>query len=94
MLALMVIGAGAFYSMRREVFPEFELEVVMISVPYPGATPQDTEEAICQKIEEAIRSIDGIKKVTSIAMEGTGFRPCGTSKRYQRRSESDVGNRP
>ena len=73
MLALMLVGAGAFYSMRRETFPEFELEVVMISVPYPGATPQDAEEAICQKIEEAIRSIDGIKKVTSIAMEGTGF---------------------
>lgn len=73
MLALMLIGAGAFYTMRREVFPEFELEVVMVSVPYPGATPQDTEEAICQKIEEAIRSIDGIKKVTSIAMEGTGY---------------------
>ena len=73
MFALMLIGAGSFYTMRREVFPEFELEVVMISVPYPGATPQDTEEAICQKIEEAIRSIDGIKKVTSIAMEGTGY---------------------
>ncbi|SMP68260.1 Multidrug efflux pump subunit AcrB [Neorhodopirellula lusitana] len=73
MLALMLVGIGSFASMRREVFPEFELEVVMISVPYPGATPQDAEEAICQKIEEAIRSIDGIKKVTSIAMEGTGY---------------------
>ncbi|MCM2372232.1 efflux RND transporter permease subunit [Aporhodopirellula aestuarii] len=73
MLALVLIGAGAFMTMRREVFPEFELEVVMISVPYPGATPQDAEEAICQKIEEAIRSIDGIKKVTSIALEGTGY---------------------
>ncbi|MBB3204762.1 multidrug efflux pump subunit AcrB [Rhodopirellula rubra] len=73
MFALVLIGAGAFMTMRREVFPEFELEVVMISVPYPGATPQDAEEAICQKIEEAIRSIDGIKKVTSIALEGTGY---------------------
>lgn len=72
-LALMVIGAASFWSMRREVFPEFELEVVMIHVPYPGATPQDTEEAICQKIEEAIRAISGIKKVTSIAMEGSGY---------------------
>ncbi len=71
--ALMVIGAASFWSMRREVFPEFELEVVMIKVPYPGATPQDTEEAICQKIEEAIRAINGIKKVTSIAMEGSGY---------------------
>lgn len=73
MLALMLVGAVSLYQMRREVFPEFELEIVMVSVPYPGATPQDTEEAICQKIEEAIRSIDGIKKVTSIAQEGAGY---------------------
>ncbi len=73
MLALVLIGGVSLWQMRRETFPAFELEIVMISVPYPGATPQDTEEAICQKIEEAIRSIDGIKKVTSIAQEGAGF---------------------
>lgn len=73
MLALMVIGALSLSQMRREVFPEFELEVVMVSVPYPGATPKDCEEAICQKVEEAIRSINGIKKVTSIAREGGAF---------------------
>lgn len=73
MLALMLVGSASLFMMRREVFPEFELEIVMITVPYPGATPTDVEEAICQKIEEAIRSIDGIKKVTSIAQEGSGF---------------------
>lgn len=73
MLALMLVGGVALWKMRREVFPAFELEIVMVTVPYPGATPQDTEEAICQKIEEAIRSIDGIKKVNSIAQEGAGF---------------------
>ncbi len=73
MLALMLVGGLSLWKMRREVFPEFELEVVMVTVPYPGATPQDTEEAICQKIEEAIRAIDGIKKVTSIAQEGSGY---------------------
>ncbi|WP_372718849.1 efflux RND transporter permease subunit [Novipirellula sp.] len=73
MLALMLVGGVSLWKMRREVFPEFELEVVMVTVPYPGATPQDTEEAICQKIEEAIRAIDGIKKVTSIAQEGSGY---------------------
>ena len=73
MMALMVIGAVSLASMRREVFPEFELEVVLVNVPYPGSTPKDCEEAICQKIEEAIRSIDGIKKVTSVAQEGAGF---------------------
>ena len=71
-IALMLVGAASLYRMRREVFPAFELEIVMISVPYPGATPQDCEEAICQKIEESIRSIDGIRKVTAIAKEGSG----------------------
>lgn len=73
MIALMAIGGLSLGKLRREVFPAFELEIVMITVPYPGATPTDTEEAICQKIEESIRSIDGIKKVTSIAQEGSGF---------------------
>ncbi len=73
MLALMLIGATCLGFMRREVFPAFELEIVLVTVPYPGATPKDTEEAICQKIEEAIRSIDGIKKVTAVAQEGSGF---------------------
>ncbi len=73
MLALMLVGGLALIQMRREVFPAFELEIVMVTVPYPGATPTDAEEAICQKIEEAIRSIDGIKQVTSIAQEGAGY---------------------
>ena len=72
MAAVMLIGLGCFYTMRREVFPEFELEIVLVTVPYPGGTPEDVEEGICQKIEEAVRSIEGIKKVTSIAQEGSG----------------------
>jgi multidrug efflux pump subunit AcrB len=73
MVALMIIGGLSLFQMRREVFPEFELEIVMVTVPYPGATPKDCEEAICQKVEEAIRSINGIKKVTSIAREGGAY---------------------
>lgn len=73
MIALMVIGGFSLMQMRREVFPEFELEIVMVTVPYPGATPKDCEEAICQKVEESIRSISGIKKVTSIAREGGAY---------------------
>ncbi len=72
-MALLVIGSIALFTLRRETFPAFELEVVMVTVPYPGATPEDVEEGICQKIEEAVRSIDGIKKVTSIARESSGF---------------------
>ncbi len=73
MLGVLLVGAGSLWTMRREVFPEFELEVVMVTVPYPGATPEDVETGICQKIEESVRSIDGIKQVTSIAQEGVGY---------------------
>ena len=72
-VAVLLVGAGAFATMRREVFPEFELEIVLVTVPYPGATPEEVEEGICQKIEEACRSVEGIKKVTSVAQEGVGF---------------------
>ena len=73
LVAIMVIGWLSFSSMRREVFPEFDLEMALVTVPYPGATPEEVEEGICQKIEEACRSVVGIKKITSVAREGSGF---------------------
>jgi HAE1 family hydrophobic/amphiphilic exporter-1 len=72
-IAILLVGAMAFASMRREVFPEFDLEIVLVTVPYPGATPEEVEEGICQKVEEACRSVTGIKKITSVAQEGMGF---------------------
>ncbi|MEI6036930.1 MAG: efflux RND transporter permease subunit [Planctomycetota bacterium] len=72
-IAVLLLGAWCFASMRREVFPEFELEIVLVSVPYPGATPEEVEEGICQKIEESCRSVASIKKLTSVAQEGMGF---------------------
>jgi HAE1 family hydrophobic/amphiphilic exporter-1 len=73
MVAVLLVGSLAFASMRREVFPDFDLEIVLVTVPYPGATPEEAEEGICQKIEEACRSVAGVKKVTSVAKEGIGY---------------------
>ncbi|MFC1757243.1 efflux RND transporter permease subunit [Planctomycetota bacterium] len=72
MIAILVVGTVCLFKMRREVFPEFELEIVLISVPYPGATPDEIERGICQKIEESVQTVDGIKKMTSVAKEGSG----------------------
>lgn len=72
MVGVMLLGAVSLWAMRREVFPEFDLEIIYITVPYPGASPEEVEEGICQKIEEAVRPLDGIKKQTSIAREGLG----------------------
>ncbi len=72
MISLIVVGAVCLMKLRREVFPEFDLEIILVSVPYPGASPDEVEEGICQKIEEAVRSIEGIKYQTSVAQEGSG----------------------
>ena len=73
MIGVLLLGFASLWTMRREVFPEFALDIVLVSVPYPGASPDEVEQGICQKIEEAVRSIEGIKKQTAVAQEGGGF---------------------
>jgi len=72
MVAILLVGIMSGLSMRREEFPQFDLEIILVAVPYPGASPEEVETGICQKIEEAIRSVEGIKKITSVALEGAG----------------------
>ncbi|MAT68175.1 MAG: multidrug transporter [Planctomycetaceae bacterium] len=72
MVGMILTGAFCLQSLNRETFPEFDLDMISISVSYPGATPEEVEEGICQKIEEAVRSVHGIHEVSSTAAEGMG----------------------
>ncbi|QDU64426.1 Multidrug resistance protein MdtC [Planctomycetes bacterium Pan216] len=73
MVAVLGVGALCAFTLRRESFPQFELDYVLITVVYPGASPAEVEEGICLKIEEAIRGIEGIKKLETVSREGSGF---------------------
>lgn len=73
MISSLIVGLVSLMVMRREIFPEFELEIIVVTVPYPGASPEDIEEGICQKIEEKLSSLNGLKKMTSVAREGAGY---------------------
>ena len=71
MLILIVGGLVTLASgIKQEVFPEVELDMVSINVTYPGASPAEVEQAVVLAVEEAVRGIDGVKKVTSSATEG------------------------
>ena len=72
MILLLVGGALMVLSIRQEIFPEFSTDTITISVPYLGAAPEEVEEAVCVRIEEQIQGINGIKKITSKASEGSG----------------------
>ena len=71
-VATLTVGMAAMFMLRRERYPDFRPDEVTVTIPYPGASPTETEEAICLKVEEAIRSIVGIRKITSSATEGRG----------------------
>ncbi len=73
LVASLLIGTVSMIVMRREVFPNFSLEILLVSVPFPGATPEETEKGICQKVEAACKGIDGVKKMTSVAQENFGY---------------------
>ena len=72
MAALLIGGLFSAVLINKEIFPTFELNLININVAYPGAAPQEIEEGINIKIEEAIQDISGIKKVTSVASDSVG----------------------
>jgi len=73
MLVLLIGGLVTTTRIKQEVFPEFSLDRVSISVAYPGASPEEVEQGIVLAVEEAIRGIDEIKEVQATAREGTGI---------------------
>jgi multidrug efflux pump subunit AcrB len=72
MLVLVVGGLIVSFRTTKEFFPEMELDLVRISVSYPGASPEEVEEGILLPIEEALQSLDGIDEIISNANEGSG----------------------
>jgi len=72
LVMIFVAGWFATQSMIRETFPEFSLDMVIVSVPYPGADPEEVEEGISRKIEEAIEGVEGIKLYTTESRENQG----------------------
>lgn len=72
MWVCLIGGLYGFYSIKKEVFPEYELDLVTITVPYPGSSPEDVEQGVILAIEEAISDVDGIQAINSTAGEGAG----------------------
>ena len=72
MLVLIAGGIISVLKIKQEFLPEFDLDRVRITVPYPGASPEEVEQAIVLAVEEAVRGLDGVDDVTSSSREGMG----------------------
>jgi multidrug efflux pump subunit AcrB len=71
MLVLIFGGLISLSNLRQEEFPEVDLEVVQVSVPYLGATPEEVEQGVCIRIEEALEGTEDVFKMSSSANEGS-----------------------
>ena len=69
MVLILLMGWLASVFMVKEVLPEVSVDILQISVPYPGADPQEVEEGISLKIEEAVDGIEGIKRYRTVSAE-------------------------
>jgi multidrug efflux pump subunit AcrB len=74
LLMLLIVFAGLInmFTARQEVFPEINFDTIEVRVVYQGATPDEIEESIVQRIEEQVQGIDGIDRLYGIAAEGVG----------------------
>ncbi len=72
MLLILAFGIVSSITIRKQTTPDFELQTIQVSVPYLGAAPQEVEEGVVIKIEEAIQDVDGIVEINSTAREGSG----------------------
>lgn len=72
LVIVLIAGLIAIQGIRKEVFPSFPSETFTVTVPYPGSSPEEVEQGIVLRIEEALRDIVGIKEIRSTASEGVG----------------------
>ena len=72
LILIFLAGGFAIKYMVRENFPEFELDMITVTVPFPGADPEEVEEGVNRKIEEAVEGVEGIKLLTTYSSENSG----------------------
>ena len=71
-LVLILIGALSVLQTKLEVFPKIDPRIVSVSVPYPGANPEEVEKGVVRRVEEAVAEVEGVKKLQGVAVEGQG----------------------
>jgi hydrophobe/amphiphile efflux-1 (HAE1) family protein len=69
-IALMVLGAVGFSRLGTDLFPDVSFPVVVITIPYPGASPSEVEQLVSKPVEDAVVSMNGIDRIRTYSREG------------------------
>jgi HAE1 family hydrophobic/amphiphilic exporter-1 len=72
MIGIMVLGLAGLSRMPWDQFPQIELPYIFVTVPYPGAGPEEVEQGVVKPVEDAVSVITGVQKVESTCQENVG----------------------
>ena len=71
MVMILVGGFLTIPNIKKEIFPEMSVDMISINVPYLGAGPEEVEEGVVVRVEEAIQGIEDIDDIRSTAAENS-----------------------
>ncbi|MFT5759309.1 MAG: multidrug efflux pump subunit AcrB [Alteromonadaceae bacterium] len=72
MVSILVVGIFSYQNINKKMFPEFNPNSIQVTVAHLGAAPEEVEQSVILKVEEALEDLEGIKRITSTANEGFG----------------------
>ncbi|MCI0444004.1 efflux RND transporter permease subunit, partial [bacterium] len=72
-LALVVVGAASYFRLGVDRFPSVDLPTVMVRTTLPGASPEEIESQVSQRVEEAVNTVEGIDQLRSISGAGSSI---------------------
>ncbi len=72
-IMIVLLGIGSLLTIKRDSYPHVDFGEVLIETSYPGASPEDVEINITNKIENELKSVTGIKNFTSVSIEGVSL---------------------
>ncbi|MFA0079272.1 efflux RND transporter permease subunit [Vibrio artabrorum] len=71
MLGLLILGISSLSTIKRETFPAYDPPYIMAAIVYPGASPQEVEESLCVRMEDAVDGLANIEETKCEATEGS-----------------------
>ncbi len=80
--AFVIFGTIALFSLRSSFFPLSESQIINIQIIYPGASPEEVEEGIVLKIENNLRGVSGLERITSVSSENSAVITVEVEKDY------------
>src|SRR2546421_11007752 len=72
-MSLVVVGTASYFKLGVDRFPSVDLPTVSVRTSLPGASAEEVETTVSQRVEEAVNTVEGIDQLRSVSSQGTSF---------------------